>query len=104
VKRRYLALKIDSTGSPSTEELINTVWTAITRLYGEYGASRAGFVLIQHDVDRKLSIVRVNNAAVDAVRTAIASITQMGDKPAAMHVLAVSGTMKALGNSLKNIL
>jgi RNase P/RNase MRP subunit POP5 len=68
----------------------------VTKLYGEYGASRAGLVLIDCQAEKHFAIVRTFHTTVDTVRAALATITKIADKPVALHVLAVSGTLKAL--------
>jgi len=75
---------------------MDTIWGALYKLYGEYGASQARLALISFDGERKQAILRASLDVVDNVRTAIASITSISDKPVAVHVLAVSGTVKAL--------
>jgi len=75
---------------------MNAVWGAVTKLYGEVGASQAGLSLIDYDQQKKTAIIRVGHKALDMVRASLASITQLSNKPAAVHVLTVSGTIKAL--------
>jgi ribonuclease P/MRP protein subunit POP5 len=101
VKRRYLALDIDSAEMFSSQEFMNAVWSAISRLYGEYGASRAGLTLISYDAEKRFAVVRLFHTAVNMCRAALTSITKIQDKPVAIHVLAVSGTIKALYKKLK---
>jgi RNase P/RNase MRP subunit POP5 len=102
LKRRYLALRVDSDFAPSDRELIDTVWGVVTRLYGEVGASRASLVLIDYDTQKKLAILRCNLSVINEVRTALATIISIADKAAAVHVLAVSGTIKALRTRIRN--
>jgi RNase P/RNase MRP subunit POP5 len=99
-KRRYLALKIDSEFDVSDRELIDSIWGAVTRLYGEVGASLSNLVLIDHNCEQKLAILRCNLAVVNETRTAVATIISILEKPAAVHVLAISGTIKALREKL----
>ena len=99
VKRRYLALKIESCETPRSNEFMETIWETISRLYGEYGASQTSLSLINFDDKNNSAILRTGHTTVDVVRTALASITRIKDKPAAVHVLAVSGTIKALHKS-----
>jgi RNase P/RNase MRP subunit POP5 len=101
VKRRYLALKIDSCETLSSKEFMDAVWETVYRLYGEYGASQTSLSLISFDEKNKSVVLRTGHTTVDMVRTALASITHIGDKPAAVHVLTVSGTIKALHKSLR---
>lgn len=101
VKRRYLALEVEVDGGVDSKELMNAIWGAILKLYGEYGASLAGLSLIEYDAARRLAVLRTSNASVSMVRTALASITKIADKSAAVHVLTVSGTIKALRKKLK---
>ncbi len=101
VKRRYLALQLDADSLFGEWEFLDAVWGALTRLYGEYGASLASLALISFDGIKKRAVLRANLAVVDNVRTALASITSVSGKPAAVHVLAVSGTIKALRENSK---
>lgn len=96
VKRRYLLLQVESDVSPSGKELLDAVWTAVTKLYGEVGASRSALSLIDYDEERKVGFLRVWLASLQPVRASIASITCLAGKEAAVHVLAVSGTLKSL--------
>lgn len=102
VKRRYLALDVDSTETFDSKKLMDTFWAAITKLYGEYGASRSGLTFIDYNSERRFIIIRVANAAIDMVRASLASITKIDNKPVAVHILAISGTIKALHRNITN--
>lgn len=104
IKRRYLALKIDSGENFSSKELMDAVWEALLRLFGEYGASKAGLTLIDYYAEKKIAIIRVAHTEVEKVRAALASITKIVAKPAALHVLRVSGTLRALQEKIKSLL
>ena len=100
LKRRYLALQLDMPEVPSEKEFMDAIWGALTQIYGEYGASLANLALINLDEEQKLAVVRVNLTVVNNFRAAIATITSIAGKDAAVHVLAVSGTIKALSKQL----
>ena len=101
VKRRYLALQVDSNERTSEKEFMDTVWGAVSKLFGEYGASLTGLSLIHYDAEKEEAIVRVNLAAVDILRTSLASITMIAKTEAAVHVMAISGSIKGLCHKLK---
>jgi ribonuclease P/MRP protein subunit POP5 len=96
VKRRYLALQLDSDNVPGEKVFLDAVWHAVSQLYGEYGASLTSLALIDFDAEGKTAVLRTSLLTVNAVRAAIASITRIEGKPVAVHVLAISGTIKAL--------
>jgi RNase P/RNase MRP subunit POP5 len=96
VKRRYLALQLESEASPSGKEFLDAIWGSVTRLYGEFGASQTGLMLVNYDEERKIAVVRVWLATLQSVRASLALITHLAEKDAAVHVLAVSGTIKSL--------
>jgi len=89
-------LALDYDGALDSKEFMATVWNAFLKLYGEYGASRTGLTLIDYDAEKRFAIIRTVHTAVEMARTALASISKIGNKPAAVHVLVVSGTLKAL--------
>ncbi|MDH5753859.1 MAG: Rpp14/Pop5 family protein [Candidatus Bathyarchaeota archaeon] len=101
MRRRYLALKIDSNETFSSREFMDAVWNAVLKLYGEHGASRSGLTLIDYDAEKRLAVIRTMHTTVEMVRAALASITKIQDKPAAIHVLKVSGTIRALYKKIK---
>jgi RNase P/RNase MRP subunit POP5 len=100
-KRRYLALQVDSDGAPTPKEFIDAVWIAVTKLYGEYGASLTSLALIDYNAEKKMAVIRTALATVDIVRASLASITSLAGKEAAVHVVAVSGTIKALHEKVR---
>jgi RNase P/RNase MRP subunit POP5 len=100
-KRRYLALQIECEALPTEREFIDAVWAAVTKLYGEVGASTTGLGLIDFNVERKVAVLRVSLAAMSLVRASLPTITSIAGKVAAVHVLAVSGTLKALYANVK---
>ncbi len=97
-KRRYLALNIDSEGNFEPRQFMDTVWNAISKLYGEHGASQSGLTMIEFEAKNNFAVLRVTNTASPMIRAALASITRIADRPAAVHVLFTSGTLKALRN------
>ena len=100
-KRRYLALQINSDGAVSRKELMHAVWEAVVKLYGEYGASLTGLTLIDYDVERKTAVLRTSLVTVNMVRASLALMRSLAGAEATVHVLAVSGTIKALRKKLK---
>jgi len=100
LKRRYLAVSIECDGTLDARDFMDAVWSAVSRLFGEYGASQAGLSLIDYDGAEKIAIVRTSHVMLEMVRTALASISRVEKKPVAMHVLAVSGTIKTLQDRL----
>lgn len=95
-KRRYIALQVDSEGAPIPKEVIDAVWNAVTKLYGEYGASRTSLKLIDYNVEKKIAVIRTSLTTVGIVRAALASITSIANSETTVHVKAVSGTIKSL--------
>ena len=96
VKRRYLALQIETEQMPLEREFADAAWASIAKLYGEYGASQAGLLLIAYDVERKTAVIRTALSTLSLVRASLASITLLAGRRASVHVVAVSGTIKSL--------
>jgi RNase P/RNase MRP subunit POP5 len=96
VKRRYLALRLNCEDLPTEREFIDSLWAIVVKLYGEVGASTTGLALIDFDVERRIAVIRVSLAAMGLVRASLATVTGISGKAAAVQVLAVSGTLKAL--------
>jgi len=96
VRRRYLALKVVSEQPVNGRDVMDAVWNAILKLFGEYGASQANLILIEYNQQKSSAILRCSHTTVEMVRASIASVTEINGKPAVTHVLGVSGTLRAL--------
>jgi ribonuclease P/MRP protein subunit POP5 len=96
VRRRYLALKVDYEEPLESMVLSEAIWNAVLRLFGEVGASQAGLYLVRFDEKTRTGVLRCSHTTLPMVRAAVASITSIGNAKAAVHVLRVSGTLKAL--------
>lgn len=96
---RYLAIQIHSENIFEGDDIKNAVWNKILQLFGEYGASKTGLFLVNYD-EKKRAILRCSHKALPMVHAAVASVTRINDQPAAMHVLKISGTIKALDKKL----
>ncbi|MCL2477287.1 Rpp14/Pop5 family protein [Candidatus Bathycorpusculum sp.] len=99
-KRRYLALQLECEGLPSERELMDALWDSVTKLYGEVGASLTGLSLIDFNTTRKVVVIRVLLASLPSVRAGLAAVTSVAGVEASVHVLSVSGTIKALFSNL----
>ena len=96
MRRRYLHLKIVSEQIVNEKDVIDAIWSSILKLFGEYGASQANLALIECDPQKSYAVVRCLHKALEMVKASIASITEINGKPAAVHIVGVSGTLKAL--------
>ena len=100
-KRRYLALQLEVEGVPSEREIMDAIWISVTKLYGEVGASLTGLALMNFDAERKIVVIRTSLESLLTVRASLAAIVNFGGKNVSLHVLAVSGTLKALYKNIR---
>jgi len=96
MRKRYLVFKIKSEQSVNKRDVTDAVWNAVLKLFGEYGASQINLALIEYDQEKSWGIIRCSRRTVEMVRASIASVTEINEKSVAIHVLGVSGTLKAL--------
>ena len=96
MRRRYLALNVVSEEPINEKDLIEAIWSSILQLFGEYGASQTNLYLVEFSSEGGYTILRCSHKMVDMVRASIAAITRINEKPVSVHVVRVSGTLKAL--------
>ena len=96
MRRRYLALKVVSEQRLGERDVMDALWNALLKLFGEYGASQANINLIEYDPQRNYAVVRCSHTALERVRASITSVTKINGEPVSIHVMGVSGTIKAL--------
>jgi len=93
---------VECEASLDSRVVSDAVWNSVLRLFGEVGASQAGLYLVSFDKETNYAVLRCSHRALPMVKAAVASITKMGNQPAAVHVLRVSGTLKALNKKVTN--
>ena len=95
-KRRYFALTVEGEQTPNEQAVLDAVQASLHRLFGEYGASKTNLKLIKNRLEKEQIVVCCAHKSLEQVRAAIASTTVINGKVGAIHVLSVSGTLKAL--------
>ena len=100
VKKRYLALKVENEEPLSEKDLVGAIWNSVLQLFGEYGASQTNLYLVEFNPKNGYAILRCSHKAVDMVRASVVAITRVSEKPVAIHVMRVSGTLRALRKKL----
>lgn len=100
MRRRYLALKDESDQSFDKRDLMNAIWGMVYQLFGEFGASQTGLSLVKYDDEKDVVVVRCSHKALDMVRAAVATVTEVNGKRSVIRVVAISGTLKALRKKL----
>ncbi len=98
-KRRYLRLLVEAERMPSEREFIDTIWNSLLKVYGEFGASQSSLALVSYDPDSNSAVIRSSLSALGMVRASLAMITSLAGSKGSIHVLAVSGTVKSLGQN-----
>ena len=99
-RRRYLAIYIEGARPSGPGELEELIFSSLLRLFGEVGASKALFKVIDYDGEEGLAIIRCGHEHMGLLRAALAAITDVRGSPTALHVIDVSGTSKALRKRL----
>ena len=95
-RRRYLALEVQREQPLNGRIVMDAVEASVQRLFGEYGASQANLKLIKYIPQKSQLVIRCSHKALEKVLAAIASTIELNGKTAAIHVVGVSGTIKAL--------
>jgi RNase P/RNase MRP subunit p30/RNase P/RNase MRP subunit POP5 len=100
VRRRYVAVRTEGEQAFTEKELYDAVWSSLIRLFGEFGVSHAELVLIEYNPKSRQAVFRCSHKTLELVKAAIVALTEIGSEKAALHILRVSGTLKALRRKL----
>ncbi len=95
-KRRYLALEVVSEQTVDERTVLDAIQSSVTKLFGEYGASKTNIKLTTNIPEKRQLVIRCSHTMLEKVRAAIASIMEINGKTVTIHVVSVSGTLKAL--------
>lgn len=98
VRRRYIAFKVE--GETSKRELEEAIRGSVERLYGLNGLWKLEPTLIEFDEESRIGIVRCNHRGLPWMRAALTALTEIKGSKVAIHVLRVSGTLRALRRRL----
>ena len=99
-KRRYLALEAVTNQTIDEWTVFNAVQDSILRLFGEHGASKTNLKQMKYIPEKQQIVIRCSHTMLQQVRAAIVSIVEINEKTTTIHVLGVSGTLKALSKKI----
>jgi len=101
LRRRYIAFKVLSESRLSPREVHSAILDSMTRLFGAKGLSEADLRLVSFDPSSGVGILRCSHRAVWMVRASLTLISNVSSSRASVHVVRVSGTIKALRERVK---
>jgi ribonuclease P/MRP protein subunit POP5 len=96
-RRRYLAFQVVSKGPVPASDIASAIWHSILNFLGELGTAMADVWLVKSVYDEKnqIGLVRCGHTSVEQVRTALALVQRIGDRPVVIKTLGISGTIGA---------
>jgi len=94
--RRYLAITIDGDDAYSEQDISEIIQQSVMELFGDYGVSSIRPRLKEYDAEKRVGIIRCDRGHTREMRVALAIITKIGSRDAAIRVMGVSGTIKSL--------
>jgi len=94
--RRYLAFRILTDTSLSSEKLSRQIDQSMRKLFGEIGTLQAHVRLTRYNPTNMIGILRCSATWVERVRAALALTTNMEGSRCAFHVLKSSGSIASL--------
>lgn len=95
-RRRYLWIAVRGDTSFAYNDVAEAIHRSVLNLFGVEGLSLAEPKLIDFDEGGQSGILRCNHLQLDNVRAALAHVISIEGTAAAIQVLNVSGTIKAL--------
>lgn len=101
-RNRYIAFKIISESTFSAERIVDCIWRMLLNLFGEVGASRTNFWLIEYNPEEGEGVLRCTHTSVDMMKAALATVTELNGSPLIINALGVSGTIRGVRRFFKN--
>ena len=95
-RRRYLLFKVTSDQNHRERDIADAIQRGVMKLYGIVGLSQIEPLLLEFNEEEQTGILRCSHLRLRQMRASLAFITCIGDTPAMIYVLRVSGTLKAL--------
>ncbi|MFA5365433.1 MAG: Rpp14/Pop5 family protein [Candidatus Bathyarchaeia archaeon] len=95
-KRRYLAVNVETVQPVDEQTVLDAVYGSVVMLFGEVGASQTNLRMIKFVVEKNQFVIQCSHKMLEPVRAAVAFTVLVGGNRAALHVVNVSGTLKAL--------
>lgn len=96
IRRRYLLFDVNSETTHDEKEVWETIRNSIQGLYGVKGFSLIDPNLIEYSQSNSAGIIRCTHDMERYLRAALAYITDVDGKPAAIRISRSSGTIHAL--------
>ena len=113
-RNRYIAFEIICSHEITFKALTSALWNGLYTLFGENGTSKTGLWVValnrgileegtdpvgeKSTIQQYRGILRMNHRSTEIIRTVLAFISEIDGIPALIHVLGISGTIKAARN------
>ena len=93
-RNRYMTFEVKSQRPLERKEVVNAVWSSLTRTHGEIGASKTSLWVMDWNPEKRRGVLKINHDSKEMIRSALAVIKDVNKTPARFQVLHTSGTLK----------
>ncbi|MBS7287916.1 MAG: hypothetical protein KIH01_04025 [Candidatus Freyarchaeota archaeon] len=93
-RRRYVVFHVTSDGEFEYEEVSQSIWDMLLRLFGELGVSLMDLRLMEYDEQSGFGILRCTHKTVDAVHAGVSMISNIEGTPVLIDVKKITGSLR----------
>jgi ribonuclease P/MRP protein subunit POP5 len=102
MKKRYVGFRVYSSEPVARDEVVRAIWSETLGFLGERTASELELWVLDYDEARQVGFLVCSHKQVDKVKACLTLVSSVKDKRLMVHVLGVSGTVKALNRKFLN--
>lgn len=101
-KKRYVGFKVYSNEPIARDEVVRAMWRETVGFLGENVTSELDLWVLDYDETRQVGFLVCSHKQVDKVKACLTLVNSAKGKKLMVHVLGVSGTVKALNRKFLN--
>ena len=101
-KKRYVAFKVYSQEPVTRDDVVRAIWKETLGFLGENKASELEMWVLDYDNGSQQGFLTCAHTSVEAVKACLTLVNSVQNKKFMVHVLGVSGTVKALNRKFLN--
>lgn len=94
-QKRYIVFEVVADGPVPYQDVMAAIWDALLSFAGEAGAAATAAWFLHNLYANGRGVLRCNHDTVEQMRVALALVHVVGETPAIVRIVGVTGTIKS---------